>query len=329
MGRLDAFEASGLPRYTRYAARVCTGAAKRVRADPMLILCVLLTTVFLLIPVDALAWGPITHIVHGSSVLANLQMLPAALQSLLEQHPDRYLYGCVGADIIQAKAYTRNLADHCHRWPLAWRLVGAADSDCTRAFAWGYMTHLAADIISHNHFVPSRLLQSYDRRSLGHAYWEARADALQRYCYWERTREVLAPNYRDCDELVDSVAQETLFSFKTNKRIFDSLMGINKLERWKRLVDRVNRRSRFAMAREEIEDYNRVCVASALDLLTNKERSFTQAQDATGRDALTRAIRLRRRLRTLKKRGTLDRQTEQDLLEDMVPGLDELTAPTS
>ncbi len=293
----------------------------------MLILAAVLTTVLLLIPVDALAWGPITHIVHGSSVLANLQLLPEALRTLLEQHSDRYLYGCVGADIIQAKAYTRNLADHCHRWPLAWRLVGAADSDKRRAFAWGYMTHLAADIVSHNHFVPSRLLLSYDRRSLGHAYWEARADGLQRYCYWQRIRELLAHDYRDCDELVDSVVRESLFSFKTNKRIFDSLMGINKLERWKTLVDRVNRRSRFTMTREEIENYNRVCVAAAVDLLTKGQGSFTQAQDATGRDALTRAIRLRRRLRTLKKRGTLSAEAEQDLLEDMVPGLEELTAP--
>ncbi|RMF25214.1 MAG: hypothetical protein D6760_01490, partial [Deltaproteobacteria bacterium] len=202
-----------------------------------------------MLPEAAWAWGPITHIVHGSTILANLTSLPPALQALLEVHADRYLYGCIGADIIQAKSYTRDLAQHCHRWPVAWKLVSSARTDPQRAFAWGYMTHLGADIVSHNHFVPSQLLRSFDSRAAGHAYWEARADALQRRRYWNRVREVLEGDYRDCDRLVERVVENTLFSFKTNKRIFDSLMALSKLKRWQTFIGTLNRRSRYTLTR--------------------------------------------------------------------------------
>jgi len=275
----------------------------------------------LLLPSVALAWGPVTHIVHGSSILANLTSLPVALQALLAAHSERYLYGCIGADIIQAKAYTRSLATHCHSWEVAWQLVAEASTDGEKAFAWGYMTHLGADIISHNHFVPANLLRSFDARTAGHAYWEARADGLQDELFWSKVRDVLHHTYGDCDALVERVVEHTLFSFKTNKRIFDSLMGINKLDRWQALVATVNRRSRFTLSRATVERYNAACVASATDLLVNQKQSYTQQQDATGRDVLTRAIALRRKLRALKRKDRLPSNLEREMVSELLPEL--------
>ena len=279
----------------------------------------------LLAPSEVWAWGPITHIVHGSTVLENLHRLSPAMQALLTTHADRYLYGCVGADIIQAKAYTRNVATHCHRWPVAWRIVGSAKTDGELAFAWGYMTHLAADILSHNHFVPLHLVLSFAGRTSGHAYWEARVDGMQPESYSTKLRRVLTTPYEDCDALVDRVVEHTLFSFRTNKRIFDSLMGLAKLERWHRLVRTVNDRSRFRLTADTVHAYNRACVASALDLLANRKQSHTQAQDPTGKDTLDRAMALRRRLRRLAKerglpdgltRTMADRLVAADLMSD-------------
>ena len=110
-------------------------------------ICLFMAMVGLLIlyPADAMAWGPVSHIVHGSTILGDLSALPTAVRTALAAHPEHYLYGCVGADIIQAKAYTRSVATHCHRWPVAWTLVDAAKSRPQRAFAWGYMTHLGAE----------------------------------------------------------------------------------------------------------------------------------------------------------------------------------------
>ena len=272
-----------------------------------------------LFPGDAWAWGPITHIVHGSTVLESLHLLSPAVASLLTANAEQYLYGCVGADIIQAKAYTRSVATHCHRWPVAWNIVGSARTDAELAFAWGYMTHLAADILSHNHFVPLHLVLSFDGRTSGHAYWEARVDGLQDELYADRLRRVLTRRYDDCDSLVDRVVEHTLFSFRTNKRIFDSLMGLTKLDRWQRVVRTVNDRSRFRLASATVEAYNRACVAAALDLLSNRKQSYTQAQDPTGKDTLERAFALRRRLRRLQRERRLPEGLSRTLADRLAP----------
>jgi len=272
----------------------------------------------LLLPTEALAWGPVTHIVHGSTILANLGCLPASLQAILANNVDYYLYGCVGADIIQAKAYTKSLATHCHRWPLAWRLVSSAHSDEEQAFAWGYMTHLGADVVSHNHFVPSHLLRSFDARTAGHAYWEARADGLQDKRYRWRLREILEADYPECDDLVSRVVEHTLFSFKTNKRIFDSLMALSKLERWQRFMKTVNDRSRYELTRETVDRYNVAAIASATDLLKRGKSSYTQKEDPTGSAMLRRAMTLRRKLRVLKRDNRLPAGLEDQLLSKLL-----------
>jgi hypothetical protein len=273
----------------------------------------------LLAPTDAWAWGPITHIVHGSTVLESLHRLSPAMQALLTANADRYLYGCVGADIIQAKAYTRNVATHCHRWPVAWRIVGSAKTDGELAFAWGYMTHLAADILSHNHFVPLHLVLSFAGRTSGHAYWEARVDGMQPEIYSDRLRRILTTPYEDCDALVDRVVEHTLFSFRTNKRIFDSLMGLHKLERWQRVIRTVNDRSRFRLTDQTVQAYNKACIESAVDLLANRKQSYTQAQDPTGKDTLDRALELRRRLRRLARERGLPDGLSQSMADSLVP----------
>lgn len=285
----------------------------------MIALLIAIVGLVVLFPTDALAWGPVSHIVHGSTILTDLTALPAAVRSALAAHPEHYLYGCVGADIIQAKAYTRSVATHCHRWPVAWTLVDAAETPKQQAFVWGYMTHLGADIISHNHFVPSQLVRSFDSRSAGHAYWEARADALQRVKYARRLREVLEGTYRECDELVEHVIEDTLFSFKTNKKIFDSLMALSKFDRWQAFMTTVNRRSRHTLTRATVDRFTVAAIESAHDLLKYGRESATQQRDPTGGDVLTRATMARRKLRVLKKNRRLPDGLEHEIAAEILP----------
>ena len=69
-------------------------------------------------PGEAHAWGPVTHLVHGSQVLENLSSLSPALQEILGKARLQYLYGNIAADIMHAKRYTRSLYTHCHCWPV-------------------------------------------------------------------------------------------------------------------------------------------------------------------------------------------------------------------
>jgi hypothetical protein len=273
----------------------------------------LVVLVALVWPAEAFAWGPVTHLVHGSQVLADLSTLAPPLQEILRTHRLAYLYGCVAADIIQAKKYTRSLYTHCHCWPVGWQIVESARNERQEAFAWGYVSHLAADVFSHNHYVPVQLIVSYPARTLGHLYWEARFDAAQRRDRWRLLRSVLQHRFDDCDALVERVVERTLFSFRTNKRIFSSVMALQQLHQWQEMVRRLGARSRYPLPAAAIERFNTLCVDSIGELLVRGRQSACQHADPTGHDALARAERLRRKLRTLGRRGAVNERIAAEL----------------
>jgi hypothetical protein len=265
-----------------------------------------IAVVLVAVPGEALAWGPITHLVHGAQLGQNLTILPAALQELLQAHRLAYLYGCVGADITQARRYARNIYSHCHHWGVGFKLLAAVRSDEEQAFAYGYLSHLAADVYSHNHYVPIQLITSFSARTLGHVYWEARFDALQDRRRWDLMERVLSRTYPDCDSLVEREVERTLFSFRTNKRIFDSVMSLHQYDRWYQMMMRVSDRSRYGLPKSLLREYNDRCVAAMADVLTHGQEAACVAFDPTGREALARAVRLRRQLRALGRQGNVD-----------------------
>jgi len=262
----------------------------------------LLVLAALLVPDDAFAWGPVTHLAHGSQALADLTIASAALQEILRRHRLEYLYGCIGADITQAKKYTREMQYHCHSWVVGWQLTVEAATPAQRAFAYGYLSHLASDVYSHNHYVPTQLVVSYEARSLRHVYWEARFDSMQQGEYRDLLRELTRARFPECDELVRQVVSRTLFSFSTNKKIFDSLMAWQQFEQWHSLVLQVSRRSRFPLAPGIVAAYNDACVSGIRDIFRHGRRSYTQKEDPTGTDAIARAKDLRRKLKALLRR---------------------------
>ncbi len=269
----------------------------------------------LALPGDALAWGPVTHLVHGSMVLDRLAELPAEVRLLLSRFPYEYLYGCIGADIIQAKKFTRSLYTHCHHWRTGWAVLDAAPGEAERSFAYGYLSHLASDTFSHNYYLPARLVASFRARAMRHVYWEARFDANQPPERWPALHVVASHLYPHCDELVEHVVERTLFSFRTNKRIFDSLLALQRLEYWRTVMRRMTRSDRYPLGRDEIDLFNERFAAAIIDLMQRGEEAACQAADPTGRENLARASRIRRRLRSLARRGALDPERERALIE--------------
>ncbi|HEY5641006.1 MAG TPA: zinc dependent phospholipase C family protein, partial [Dehalococcoidia bacterium] len=279
----------------------------------MLTAFVAIVAMVLLWPEHAHAWGPVTHLIHGSHVLDSLSTAPAVLQEILAAHRVAYLYGCIAPDIMHAKRYTRTVYTHCHCWRVGWQVVAAARTDRERAFAHGYLSHLVGDVHSHNHFVPVRLVTTYDALGMGHVYWEARFDAAQHGAPWQLVRHVLSRPTADLDDLVERTVERTLFSFRTNKRIFSSLLLVQQLDRWQQLVREVGRRSRHRIDDEEVERFNGQCVDAIRDLLHHGVDSASQAADPTGAAALQKATRLRRRLRTLRRQGTLPAHISREI----------------
>jgi hypothetical protein len=272
-------------------------------------------------PNDAFAWGPVTHLIHGATVLSRLNTLSAPLQEILRAFPDAYLYGCVGADIIQAKKFTRDLRYHCHSWNVGWQVLDGARTDPERAFAYGYLTHLAADTYSHNYFVPLQLIVSFRARALKHVYWEARFDAMHPQADWRRLHGVVSRLYPDCDDLMERIVERTLFSFKTNKRIFNSVMALHRVEQWRHVMQRLGSRSKYPLTDDEVARYDHLCSHAALDMLTHGSKARCVQLDPTGREHLARAEQIRKRLQALRRKRQLTPSLQDAIFAKVVPEL--------
>ena len=196
----------------------------------MMVQVLIIAVACLLIPDQALAWGGGIHLQLGVSVLDNLSALSPDLAALLAANPRDFLYGCISADITLGKKFTDSMLN-CHRWRIGQKVLQAGRTDSERACAYGYLCHLAADVVAHNYFVPYKIMRSFATVTMKHAYWEMRFETFVAREIWEAAQDVCRSDQRANDALMRRVLTNTIFSFGTNKRIFNSIMLLSRLER--------------------------------------------------------------------------------------------------
>jgi len=268
----------------------------------MIILYALLALLFM--PDPALAWGGGIHLQVGLNILANPALLPAATAALLASHPLDYLYGCIAADIIVGKKYTHYLLN-CHRWDVGRRVLQSARTDGERACAYGYLSHLAADAIAHNYYVPYKIMRSFASVTMKHTYWEMRFETFVEKDVWERAQDVCRSDQIANDTLLRNVVAPTLFSFGTNKRIFNSIMLLSRLEKWRAVMRTLSDNSRYQLIEDDRAEYLRMVEDAVRDFLLYPAESELLLTDPTGERALAMAEALRKNLRLLYKCGRL------------------------
>src|SRR5215218_10374709 len=128
-----------------------------------------------LTPTHLYAWGPATHAYLSWQVLQQLELVPQAIRAIISAYPYDFVYGSLAADISLAKKYVPE-GRHCHHWHVGEEIEQAAESERLKAVGIGYLTHLAADTVAHNVYIPRQLLLTSSTKGLGHSYWEARMD---------------------------------------------------------------------------------------------------------------------------------------------------------
>ncbi len=261
--------------------------------------------VFLLLlfwPDHAFAWGPATHLQLGWHILNNSSLLVVPVKSLIETYPYDYLYGCISADIVVGKRFSRAL-NHCHNWRVGFQVLKRADNPSQRAFAYGYLSHLAADTIAHNYFVPEKMVTAYSTRLLRHVYWEMRFDALADRVVWNLPYEIMKDVHKDNDPLLEKVLEDTWLSFNTNRAIFNNVILIHRMEHWHNMINRLSSYSKWVLHKEDVEVYYQRALSAVTDILCHHEKAMCIKEDPTGRKNLAMAKRLRRRLKFMKRVG--------------------------
>ena len=271
----------------------------------------------LLLPGHAWAFGPATHIYLGEELLGNLAMLPEWVATLLRAFPQSFLYGSVAADISFAKKYVP-AGRHSHFWHVGEEIFETADNDRQRAVALGYLSHLAADTIAHNFFIPRQLLITSSTKGLGHAYWEHRMDVHLGEQYTARAREVVMEyDHTEADTLFDSVLSGTIFSFETNRRIFRGMVRFQDNDRWRSIFDQVLQNSRWDLTEDTIEQYTSRAFDYVIDYLNRRREALPAALDPVGEFNLQLAKKIRRL--AMREGAWRDASLLDDLADDFFP----------
>lgn len=266
----------------------------------MLVFGVLLITC-LLISRDAFAFGPIAHVDMGLDVIAEAASMASSVWSVIRSHHREFLQGTLGPDREVAK----NLAvyeRHTHNWGRVFTQLYRATDDAQRAFFLGCLCHLAADAVSHNYFVPLKVVESHRSRFAGHLYWEMRFDARGRKRASIQALKALGINTREHRDFLATVVPGKLLGPRFNVRMTGLAMRLQRAMAFQAVSSYVDRESRLSLSEEDASDVRRLALEAQISLMHGVENAAIVGLDARGTDAQALAIRLRRHLRDMVRR---------------------------
>ena len=261
--------------------------------SPSLLLILLIAAASLLLA--GASWGPGTHIYLSSQLLKRMKRrLHKKQVKLLENHREPFLYGSVAADIINFKNWG-GFKNHCHNWNVKERFEALIEEEHEIAFLYGYLGHLAADAIAHNHFVPFQIVYGLPPKVLGHTYWEARADSRVSEDYWHildelrNTREL-----HDNDQTINRAVRRKALSLASNKFIFNHILLARSKKAWRVVMDQMRSRNPRGEIHERFLDQcHDACLENMFQVFDDLSLELLRKQDPTGHAALRAARRLR------------------------------------
>lgn len=246
----------------------------------------------LFFPTDALAWGPGVHMAIGHYALEHLHSVAPSVAAALSLHPGQFLYGCLSADIFIGKG-CRFTPTHSHNWDTGQALLRQAGTPEATAYAYGYLSHLAADVIAHNYLVPNMLGFSAGHGKLSHTYVEMLADL--RVNSPQASPLFRAPHGPEDAMLRTAVAQKKM-PFLLKKHLFHQSL---------RLVEKKSYRFSLGMLHRGLPGRKETLILESIgfarklvmDFLRDPRRSPALECDPIGSANLDRALSFRKRQR--------------------------------
>lgn len=271
------------------------------------VLTIFIVALATLLPEDALAWGPGVHLALGNSVLANLGCLPPLVAGLLARHQSAFLYGCLSADIFIGKGSSFR-PGHSHNWVTGFKLLKSANDPRVSSYAYGYLTHLAADVVAHNYYVPNTMWNMPSGGKLSHVYVEAQAD--QRFP--EERESALAlfrrPN-RDTDGTLLTAMEKKRLPFLVKKQIVKGSLKVTGSKEWGHSLRLADRLLPWSMPNRQLDEMVALSERVVFDFLCDPRGTVAVSFDPIG----SRNLRSVRELRA--KRSRHDKRTTQLLFE--------------
>ena len=249
-----------------------------------------------------MAWGPAVHVGLADAVLGNLGLLPAAIAVILQKHRAAFRYGSIAADVVFAKRWSR-IKQSCHHWSTAFSLLERAETEQAEAFAYGYLSHLAADTVAHGKYVPRQVLLSGSTLNLGHLYWELRADATQTEATWERLSHLLIVDHDEHHGALRGHLCETFLPHEWNLLLFYRVNSMAARPAVRRALDVWGRSWGSELPANVLAEYQSESIERIRSVLLIGSRSAVVRDDPNGTSALMRVSVHRRDARRRRRRG--------------------------
>jgi hypothetical protein len=228
----------------------------------------------------ALAWGPGVHLNLCNQILSRLDLVALSVAKVLERYPTSYVYGCLSADFLVGKG--RHLsANHCHSWQSGFRLLRQIQDPELQAYAYGYLSHLAADVVAHNYYVPNILQLGKGRGRLSHVYIELQADSKTRHCTHE-LKYIMDNSWKTADLYLQNVLRKSRFSFSLKKKIYKKSLAISRNNTCFSSLQLLDRHFPERSCEEYLEDMLQLSRQAVLDCLNQQDSSQVCAYDPMG-----------------------------------------------
>src|SRR2546423_1687405 len=229
---------------------------------------------------------------EAESLVGTSHQLPGLVADLLRAFPYDFLYGNIAADTSIAKKYAP-VGRHCHAWHVGQEIFDLAPTDPLRAFGLGYLSHLAADSVAHNFFVPRQLLLTSSTTALGHSYWESRFETHLGDAYAKEAKEVILRDHAPSDAHLDSIISPTLFSMGTNRRLFRGMVHLTESESWRWAFQLLLENTRWDLPDDDVERHMAVAFEYVMEMLGERDAAARRL-DPAGDQALRLAQQMRR-----------------------------------
>lgn len=267
---------------------------------------------------DACAWGPATHVGLASTVLDSLSVLPPAIAALLARHRASFIYGNIATDVVFAKRLSR-IKQCCHHWSTGLRLLDAAQDERAKAFAYGYLSHLAADTVAHGKYVPRQIVVSGSSINFGHMYWELRADATESDGSWQLLQRVLQLDHSGHHQTLERHLTDTFLPYDVNRLLFRRISALTVRQSFRRTVSAWGRCSRWDLSPTLVDDYRSESLNRIVSILCEGHRSALLREDPNGTSALMHVHVRRREVRRLRRRGMPIEQRLHETSRSLAP----------
>jgi len=188
---------------------------------------------------QALAWGPGVHLYTANHVLAGLHMISPAIAEIISTFPTSFKYGCLSADIYMGKGKKLH-SRHCHNWGTGFSLLENNSAPEIKAYAYGYLSHLAADTIAHNYFVPETLRLFPGSGKMSHLYVEMQAD---RHIAGTNTQahDIMDRKNTHADRILRLTLQKPKLRFALKKQLYKQGIAFSRLHSWEMSLRILNR----------------------------------------------------------------------------------------